>query len=58
MYVVEATVLDGGLDESVTSSATVLEPMSPPDPVPGNNTDEVTTQTGVFADGFEDLVEL
>jgi len=58
MYVVEATVLDGGPDETVTSSATVLEPMSPADPVPGNNTDQVTTQTGVFADGFEGLVEL
>ncbi|MBU1187528.1 MAG: choice-of-anchor D domain-containing protein [Gammaproteobacteria bacterium] len=44
--------------ETLTSSALVVSPASPVDPDPANNSDETTTQSGVFADGFENPVEL
>ena len=52
-FIIEAELIDGGPDETITSSATVTPPANPPDPNPANNTDQVTTRTGIFADGFE-----
>lgn len=52
-FIISASVGATGFAEQLTSSATALAPMSPPDPDESNNSDEVTTQSGLFADGFE-----
>ena len=52
-FIIEADLVDGGADETITSSATVTPPADPPDPNPANNSDQVTARTGIFADGFE-----
>ena len=52
-FIIEAELVDGGPTESITSSATVIPPVNPPDPNPANNSDQTTARTGIFADGFE-----
>jgi len=53
-FVIEAELIDGGPDETVTSSTTITAPANPPDPNPANNSDQATNRTGIFADGFEE----
>ena len=52
-FIIQAELIDGGPSETVTSSATITAPADPPDPNPANNSDQATTRTGIFADGFE-----
>jgi len=52
-FLVSADLIDGGPDETLANAATVVAPADPPDPNADNNTDALTTRTGLFADGFE-----
>jgi uncharacterized repeat protein (TIGR01451 family) len=53
VFTLSADLIDGGPDETIVNTATIDAPAEPPDPNPDNNDDELTTSTGLFADGFE-----
>jgi hypothetical protein len=52
-FLIEASLIEGGPGEQVTNSAELVPPATPPDPNLSNNTAELVTRTGLFADGFE-----
>ena len=52
-FTILADLTEGNEQEQVISEFTVTGPATPPDPDPANNTTEIITQSGVFADGFE-----
>ena len=52
-FTILADLLEGDAQELVISEFTVTGPATPPDSDTNNNTIEVITQSGVFADGFE-----
>ena len=53
IFSIVADLIEGDAQELVISEFTVTGPATPPDPDTDNNTIEIITQSGVFADGFE-----
>jgi len=52
-FTILADLTEGDEQEQVISEFTVTGPATPPDPDTANNTTEISTQSGVLADGFE-----
>ncbi len=52
-FTILADLTEGNEQEQVISTFTVTGPATPTDPDTDNNTTEIITQSGVFADGFE-----